>query len=368
LALAISHDIPLAPLTTLELGGPARHLIVAEDDGTVVEALRWAAARALAVLVLGGGSNLVVADTGFPGLVIRMATRGISFDDAGAGAGAGEVTLMQVAAGEPWDGVVAETVRRGLAGLECLSGIPGLAGATPIQNVGAYGQEVAESIRAVRVVDRQTLDVRELPAEACAFGYRASAFKREPDRWVVLGVTFALRRDGAPAVRYAELERALAAGLARAPAAATPARATLAGVRDTVLALRRAKSMVIDPGDPNRRSVGSFFMNPIVPADHAARLVARLVAEGLVHDAAGVPQFPGGGDRVKLSAAWLIERAGLGKGYRDGAVGISSRHALALVHHGGGTTAALLALADRVRDAVEHRFGVRLEREPVVVG
>jgi UDP-N-acetylmuramate dehydrogenase len=362
LALEIVHEAPLAPLTTLELGGPARHLVVAGDDATIIEALRWAADRQLPVMVLGGGSNLVIADAGFPGLVIRIATRGLTFDRAAAG-GAGDHALVQVAAGEPWDGVVAETVRRGLAGLECLSGIPGLAGATPIQNVGAYGQEVAESIRAVQVVDRRTLVVHEMAPADCAFGYRDSTFKHHPDRWLVLGVTFALRRDGIPVVRYPELDRALAARGA--------ARATLADVRDTVLSLRRAKSMVIDaddPGAPNRRSVGSFFTNPIVSSSESDRLVERLVAGGVVADAAAVPRFPAGADRVKLSAAWLIERAGFGKGFRDGAVGISSRHALALVHHGGGTTAALLALADRVQGGVEQRFGVRLVREPVVVG
>jgi UDP-N-acetylmuramate dehydrogenase len=361
LVLEIAHQAPLAPLTTLELGGPALHLVVAGDDAVVLEALRWAGARELPVLVLGGGSNLVIGDAGFPGLVIRIATRGITFDRVAEPTT--NIALVTVAAGEPWDAVVAETVRRGLAGLECLSGIPGLAGATPIQNVGAYGQEVAEVIHAVQVVDRRTFEVHELSAAACAFGYRDSAFKHHPDRWLVLGVTFALRRDGVPVVRYPELDRALAARGA--------ARATLADVRDIVLSLRRAKSMVIDADDagaPNRRSVGSFFMNPIVSADEADRLTRRLVVEGVVADAAAVPRFPAAADRVKLSAAWLIERAGFVKGYREGAVGISSRHALALVHHGGGTTAALLALADHIRDTVERRFGVRLAREPVVVG
>jgi UDP-N-acetylmuramate dehydrogenase len=352
--LPLAHDVPLAPLTTLELGGPARHLVTATDEATVLEALRWAGAHALPVLALGGGSNLIVSDSGFPGLVIQLAMRGIVFEEAG------EFTEMRVAAGEPWDGVVAETVRRGLAGLECLSGIPGLAGATPIQNVGAYGQEVAESIRTVRVAHRQTLEVRELLPGDCAFAYRDSIFKHHPERWVVLGVTFGLRNGGAPAVRYPELQQALSRAATGAP--------TLAQVRDAVLALRRGKSMVIEPGDPNRRSVGSFFMNPIVPAAEADRLIERLVREHVVANAAEVPRFPAGGDRVKLSAAWLIERAGLGKGFRQGAVGISSRHALALVHHGGGTTAALLALADQVQGTVERRFSVRLAREPVVVG
>ena len=353
MSLEIADQTPLAPLTTLELGGPARHLATVADEAGALEALRWAAARSLPVFVLGGGSNVVVSDAGFPGLVIRIALRGVAFESAG------DRVHARVAAGEPWDGVVAETVQRGLAGLECLSGIPGLSGATPIQNVGAYGQDVAETIVSVRAVDRQTLDVVELPAAACGFGYRDSAFKHAPDRWLVLGVTFALRADGVPTVRYPELAKALAAH-GGAP--------TLAGVRDTVIALRRAKSMVIDPADPNRRSVGSFFMNPVVGAAEADRVVAQLVAEGIVTDAAAVPRFPAGAGEVKLSAAWLIERAGLTRGLRAGAVGISSRHTLALVHHGGGTTRELLALADRVRDTVERRFGVRLQREPVLLG
>jgi UDP-N-acetylmuramate dehydrogenase len=361
--LAIADNVSLAPLTTLELGGPARHLAMVTDEATLVEALRWARARALPVLVLGGGSNLVVADRGFDGLVIRVANRGMSFVNDGA------VERVQVAAGEPWDEVVAEAVRRDLAGIECLSGIPGLTGATPIQNVGAYGQEVADSIRSVRVLDRDGLGARDLSTESCGFGYRDSVFKQQPERWIVLGVTFALRPGGAPAIRYRELEQALAGGAGGALRSTPP----LAEVRATVLRLRRAKSMVIDSADENRRSVGSFFMNPIVPAAEAARLVDAWRAQGLVAADEVVPQFPAPAsaaepahDRIKLSAAWLIERAGFSKGFRRGPVGISTRHALALVHHGGGTTTELLALATLIQDSVEQRLGVRLAREPVV--
>ena len=367
MTLAIADDVSLAPLTTLELGGPARHLAVIADEATLVEALGWARARGEPVLVMGGGSNLVVADRGFGGLVVRMANRGISFVNDGS------VERLQVAAGEPWDQLVAEAVRRDLAGIECLSGIPGLVGATPIQNVGAYGQEVADCVRSVRVLDRQTLGARDLAREACEFGYRDSVFKRQPDRWIVLGVTFELRPGGAPAIRYRELEQALAAGAPGTGAGAAGSTPTLAEVRDTVLRLRRAKSMVIDPTDANRRSVGSFFMNPIVSAAEAARLIAGWRAQGLVAADQAVPQFPApptaaepARDRVKLSAAWLIERAGFSKGFRRGAVGISTRHALALVHHGGGTTTELLALADLIQGTVEQRLGVRLAREPVV--
>ena len=248
--------VPLAPLTTLGLGGPARHFVAAVDEEILVEALRWAHARRLPVLVLGGGSNLVVGDAGFDGLAIQIATRGLGFDDAGG---------VTAAAGEPWDALVAAVVARDLAGLECLSGIPGLVGATPIQNVGAYGQEVAETIRAVRVIERGSWRVQELPPEACGFGYRDSAFKRDPDRFVVLGVTFGLRRGGAPTLRYRELSDALG----------THERPTLAETRQTVIALRAAKSMVIREDDPNRRSVGSFFTNPIVSAADAAAVAAR---------------------------------------------------------------------------------------------
>jgi UDP-N-acetylmuramate dehydrogenase len=348
----VRDDVPLAPLTTLELGGRARHLVEAPTEQAVLEALRWAQARGVPAFILGGGSNVVVGDRGFDGLVVRMTARGRAFATEG-----GE-TRVTAAAGEPWDDLVADTVARGLAGLECLSGIPGLAGATPVQNVGAYGQEVAETIRAVRVVDRRDGSIAELAPEACAFAYRDSAFRRAPERWVVLAVTFGLRAGGAPTLRYRELADALAGDAAP----------TLATTRATVLALRRRKSMVIDAADPNRRSVGSFFTNPIVAADVAERLAARAAALGLVPAAADVPRWPAGPGRVKLSAGWLIERAGIVKGQRAGAVGVSTRHALALVHHGGGTTAALLALARTVRDAVAARFGVTLAPEPIFVG
>ncbi|HVZ89563.1 MAG TPA: UDP-N-acetylmuramate dehydrogenase [Polyangia bacterium] len=347
MAPAIRDGVPLAPLTTLQLGGPARHLVEATQESDIAEALRWATARALPVAILGGGSNLVIADAGFDGLVLRIATRGRRFEPGG------DATLVTAAAGEPWDDLVAEVVARDLAGLECLSGIPGLAGATPIQNVGAYGQEVAETIHAVRVLERASGEVRELPAEACGFGYRDSAFKRAPDRFVVLGVTFALRPGGPPALRYRELAEALA-GLPNP---------SLADTRATVLALRARKSMVIAPADPNRRSAGSFFMNPIV----AARLASEVAARAGVADAE-MPRWPAGAGRVKLAAGWLIERAGIAKGMRRGAVGVSTAHALALVHHGGGTTAELVALAAEIRNRVRDRFGVTLVPEPTFLG
>jgi len=358
-AIEIRDDVPLGPLTTLELGGRARHFVDAGDEAAVVEALQWAASRRLPIAILGGGSNLVVDDAGFAGLVVRIATRGRSFE---AIVGEKELTLT-AAAGEPWDDLVAETVVRELAGLECLSGIPGLVGATPIQNVGAYGQEVADTIRGVRVLERGSWRIRELAPAACAFGYRDSLFKRDPQRFVVLAVTFGLRPGGAPTLRYRELADALSddtAGRRTEP--------TLAEARHAVLTLRRKKSMVLADGDPNRRSVGSFFMNPILDAAEATAVGARAVAAGVIATAGEMPRWPAGVDRVKLSAAWLIERAGFSKGLRRGPVGLSSAHALALVHHGSGTAAALVALAREIRDTVRARFGVTLVPEPTFVG
>ncbi len=346
-AIVIHDGVPLAPFTTLELGGPARHFVEAADEGALIEALRWADDRKLPVAILGGGSNMVVADEGFDGLVIRIATRGVRFETSG-----GEATVT-AAAGEPWDALVAAAVGRGLGGVECLSGIPGLVGATPIQNVGAYGQEVAETIRAVRVLERGTWQMRELPPEDCGFGYRDSAFKRDPTRFVVLAVTFALRPGAAPALRYREL----AESLSSRPAP------TLGEARAAVLALRAGKSMLVTAGDPNRRSVGSFFTNPIVEAQQAEAVAGRAGADG-----ARMPLWPAGDGRIKLSAGWLIERAGVARGLRRGPVGVSSAHALALVHHGGGTTAALIALAQEIREAVRVRFGVTLVPEPTFVG
>lgn len=359
LHLSIETDVSLAPLTTLDLGGRARYFVRAADDDVVWQAVSWAKARGLPLVVLGGGSNVIVSDAGVEGLVLSIATRGVRFDDGG---------LVTAAAGEPWDVVVAATVARGWAGLECLTGIPGLVGATPIQNVGAYGQEVAETIREVRALERRTGQVVTLTSGACAFGYRDSLFRRHPDDYVVLGVTFALRPGGPPTVRYLELERALDSGAPPAEPSSHQGQRTLANVAATVRALRARKSMLLDSSDPNRRSAGSFFTNPVLDGPALAVLAARAVAAGVVARPEEVPRFEGPAGRFKIPAAWLIERSGFTKGLRRGPVGISSAHALALVHHGGGTTAALLALAQEIRDAVHARFGVALEREPVLVG
>jgi UDP-N-acetylmuramate dehydrogenase len=319
--------VKLADYTTLRLGGPARDFITASTSAELIDAVERADSP---VLILGGGSNLVVADDGYPGAVVHIATQGLEFDG----------TTVTVAAGEPWDAVVRRTIDHGLAGLECLSGIPGLAGATPIQNVGAYGQDVAETIAWVRVYDRLARKIQTLPNEACYFAYRTSLF-RGTGRYIVLEVCFELRRQRRP-VRYAEL------------AALTGADATLADVREMVLSLRRRKGMVVDPADPDTNSAGSFFTNPVVDAAQAPP---------------GAPRFDAGAGQVKVPAAWLIDHAGFAKGYPgpDGAR-ISTKHTLALTNPGGATTESLVALAREIRDTVLDRFGIELHPEPILIG
>lgn len=346
-------DAPLAPLTTLGLGGPARRLVEVTDESELIGAVRDADAAGEPVLLLGGGSNVVIADAGFDGTVIRIATRGVETRREG------DRVLLSVAAGEPWDELVAFAVGERLAGIECLAGIPGLAGATPMQNVGAYGQEVAQTITGVRVFDRRTAEARELPAAACGFRYRHSAFKGD-DRHVVLGVTYAL-------VPEAELSQPIAyAELARTLGVQPGERAPLTETRAAVLGLRRGKGMVLDPADPDSRSAGSFFTNPILDADAFAALTAR------VHERLGpdvrLPAFPEDDGRTKTSAAWLIDRAGFGPGTRRGQVAQSGKHALALVNLGGAQTADLVAFAREIAAGVRDAFGVALVPEPVFVG
>jgi UDP-N-acetylmuramate dehydrogenase len=319
--------VELAALTTLRLGGPAASYVEPRDEAELIEAARDAA------LIMAGGSNLVVADEGVPGTVVRIT------NDAAEDSG----TRLHVAAGAEWDRLVASCVAADLRGFECLSGIPGSVGATPIQNVGAYGQEVAETIEAVRVFDRETGRVELMSAADCGFGYRTSVFKYH-DRRVVLAVMFRLRRSGQSGpIRYAELARAL-----DVPVGGT---APLADVREAVLALRRRKGMVIDAADPDSVSAGSFFTNPILDAAPD-----------------GAPTWPEADGRVKTSAAWLIEQAGFHKGYGNGRVGISTKHTLALVNRGGATTAELMALAHEIAAGVHDRFGIALHPEPVLVG
>lgn len=351
------EDTPLAAWTTLGVGGRARFFVEARDEAEVAEAIAWAAARGLATLVLGGGSNLLVADRGFDGLVLRPRILGITTRVTTHNRGAG--VEIEAGAGEPWDGLVARAVAEGWAGIECLSGIPGDVGATPIQNVGAYGQEVAETIVHVRAIERPTGEIVTLDAARCGFGYRDSVFKREDrDRFVIARVGFALRSGGAPSLRYAELAKKLAS-------VASP---SLADVREAVIALRRGKSMVLDRDGENGKSAGSFFMNPTLDAADAAAVEARVASSDVLAPGETMPRWPAASARVKLSAAWLIERSGFRKGAGDGAVGLSTKHTLAIVNRGGATAAEIVAFARRVRDSVLDRFGVRLTPEPVMVG
>jgi UDP-N-acetylmuramate dehydrogenase len=343
----------LAPHTTLRLGGPAGRLVVASIPDEILQIVRDGERAGGPPLVLAGGSNVVIGDGGVPGTVLLLRTSGIR----PARAGDGEV-LVTVEAGQDWDEVVAWAVAERLVGIECLSGVPGSAGATPIQNVGAYGQEVAETIASVRVLDRARGDVCDLSPAECRFAYRSSLF-RHNDRYVVLAVTFRLRRGGVSApIRYAELARALDVTVG--------ASAPLADVRSAVLALRAGKGMVLDPTDPDTYSVGSFFVNPVLDPPAYAALRSRAVETVGTEPAS----WPADGGAVKVSAAWLIERAGFGKGYAGNhpGVSISGKHTLALTNRGTGTTAALLGLAREIRDGVAKAFDVELRPEPVLIG
>ncbi|MFI0405377.1 UDP-N-acetylmuramate dehydrogenase [Actinomadura sp. 3N508] len=348
-----AEEVNLAGYTTLRLGGPARRFVEATTEAELVTAIRDADDAGEPVLVLGGGSNLVVSDAGFAGTVVHVGTRGA--ERAGAD---GDRVLVRVQAGEDWDPFVARCVADGLSGVECLSGIPGRVGATPIQNVGAYGQDVSETVVGVRAYDRHTRALVTLDRDACRFTYRHSAFKGH-DRYVILDVTYALHEsEESQPIAYAELARRL--GVQPGD------RVTLKEARDAVLELRRGKGMVLDAADPDTRSAGSFFTNPILEPDRLADLERR-VAERLGPDAA-FPRYPETGGRIKTSAAWLIDRAGFAKGHTLGPARISTKHTLALTNPGGASTADLLALAREVRGGVRDAFGVELVNEPVLIG
>ncbi|MEV0979089.1 UDP-N-acetylmuramate dehydrogenase [Streptomyces sp. NPDC049915] len=344
------HDAPLAPLTTLRLGGPATRLLTASSDAEVIEAVREADATGTPLLIIGGGSNLLIGDKGFPGTALRIATRGVELTG----------TTLELAAGEIWTDAVARTVEAGLAGIECLAGIPGSAGATPIQNVGAYGQDVSATITEVIAYDRHTHRTVTLANADCAFSYRHSRFKQDPDRYVVLRVRFALEDAGglsAP-IRYAETARALGVE----PGDRVP----LADARDTVLKLRAGKGMVLDPDDHDTWSAGSFFTNPILPDTAFAAFRARV--HGRLGAGTEPPAYPARDGHTKTSAAWLIDKAGFTKGYGTGPARISTKHTLALTNRGEATTEDLLALAREVVAGVHEAFGVTLVNEPVTVG
>jgi UDP-N-acetylmuramate dehydrogenase len=366
----IQENVPLAPLTTLGVGGPARFFAEVHGEGDLFEALAFAERQQLPIFVLGGGSNVLVADEGFPGLVVRVAIRGI-----GTGS-VSDLSLLQTStdgsdrsltlpvphqppavsiatgAGEDWDEFVRQCVERNLAGIECLSGIPGLVGGTPVQNVGAYGQEVSETITKVRAFDRQSKQIVELSNADCRFAYRASIFNStETNRYIVLAVNYVLRPGGDPAIRYPDLKNYFSD---------RGGKPTLAEVREAVIAIRSRKGMVIVSDDPDCRSAGSFFKNPIVSREALAK-IEREVGEA-------PPSFPAAGGQVKVPAAWLIERAGFQKGYARGRVGISSKHTLAVINRGGATANEVLWLVNEIRGRVGQRFGIDLLPEPVLIG
>jgi UDP-N-acetylmuramate dehydrogenase len=338
------RDLALAPYTTLRIGGPARWFAEAISEDDIQAGVAFSREHGLPLFILGGGSNLLVSDLGFPGLVLHIALRGATQHSGDS--------LFSVAAGEPWDGFVAMTVAGGWAGLECLSGIPGTVGGTPVQNVGAYGQEVSQTITAVRAFDRQTQQFVTLTNSDCEFAYRRSIFNSTArERYIVSRVDYSLIKDGKPALNYDDLKRCFGD---RSPA--------LAEVRTAVLAIRERKGMLIVPGQGDSLSAGSFFKNPVVPVAALQR-----IAEMLATQPESIPRYPAGDGAVKVPAAWLLEQAGFRKGYVFGNAGISSRHTLALINRGGAKAADLIALRNKIVEAVEYRFGIHLEPEPVWV-
>src|SRR5579864_1232798 len=347
--MLLQENVPLAPLTTFRLGGPARFLVEAKSAGEIEEAVAFAHAKNLTPFVLGGGSNLLVSDSGWPGLVLQIAIPGIERRS-------GEVdgkALFEVGAGELWDRFVSHAVLAQCAGIECLSGIPGSVGGTPVQNVGAYGQEVAETISSVQALDLRDGQARELCNEACGFEYRTSIFNTsEKGHYIILRVTYVLRPGGEPRIEYADVRKYFA-----------ERRPTLVETREAVRQIRASKSMLITPGDEDARSAGSFFKNPVLSASEHLALAERAAARSLQ-----IPSYPALEARRKISAAWLVEQSGLHKGYTRGPVGISRKHALAIVNRGGAKAADVIALKNEIHQRVLDCFGVQLHPEPVFVG
>jgi UDP-N-acetylmuramate dehydrogenase len=341
-------DILLAPYTTFKIGGPARWFAEAASEADIVEGVKFARERELPLFVLGGGSNLLVSDAGFGGLVLRIALRGISqFYES-------DRLIFKVAAGEGWDDFVGHAVAVDCAGVECLAGIPGTVGGTPVQNVGAYGQEVSQTIVGVRALDLRSNEFVEIDALACGFAYRQSLFNTsQKGRYIVTRVDYSLHSGGSPTLNYADLKRHFA-GRDSVP--------SLAEVAKAVRQIRRSKGMFLVAGDPDCASAGSFFKNPVVDWDKLAAIAAA-VPPGTV-----LPQYPAGEGKVKLAAAWLLEQAGFEKGYGSGRAGLSSRHTLALINRGGASAEDVLRLSGEIVAGVEAKFGVKLEREPVVLG
>ena len=345
----IQENVPLAPLTTFQVGGPARYFVEAQSEPDVRAAVEQARSRSLPLFVLGGGSNLVIADSGFPGLVLKVALTGVTEQRQ-----KGKV-IFEVGAGEDWDSFVARAVAGECAGLECLSGIPGTVGGTPVQNVGAYGQEVKDTITSVRVLEVGSGEVRQLSNAECGFRYRSTMFNTTGrGRYIVLRVTFTLTSGGKPHIAYADLRKYFE-GRKDPP--------TLSETREAVRRVRLSKAMLIVPGDDDCRSAGSFFKNPILSQEKFAEVEAAAARLSQT-----LPKWPAEGNRVKIPAAWLVEQAGFRKGFTRGAVGISRKHALAIVNRGTATAADIVALKDEVQKAVLGSFGIELQPEPVFVG
>ncbi len=351
--MTIQENIPLAPLTTLQVGGEARYFAEAKREDEVREAVQFAKSRGLPLFVLGGGSNLVVADSGWPGLVLRIAIGGIATPTTNDAASSG--VLFSVGAGVNWDDFVAQAIVQNCAGIECLSGIPGSVGGTPVQNVGAYGQEVAATIEAVRAFDIKENRVVLLPNPACGFRYRASIFNTtESGRYIILRVNYRLKRGGAPSLKYADLQDYFARSK-------TPP--SLAETRTAVCEIRRSKGMLLVAGDDDCRSAGSFFKNPVLNEAQFKALAARAAAKGLE-----IPSYPALDAQHKISAAWLVEHSGFSKGYVAGAAGISHKHALALINRGDAKASDIVALKDEIRYRVQEAWAIALEPEPVFAG
>ncbi|HEY6248430.1 MAG TPA: UDP-N-acetylmuramate dehydrogenase [Candidatus Angelobacter sp.] len=348
--MTIQENVALAPLTTFQVGGPARWFADCASEPEVQEAAVHAMQHHLPLLVLGGGSNLVIADQGWPGLVLKVSIKGMEETAQG---------FFRVAGGEDWDSFVAHAVKENYAGIECLSGIPGTVGGTPVQNVGAYGQEVSETVVYVRVLEIASGKIIELSADECGFSYRASIFNNgSRGRYIVLWVAYQLVKDGAPRIEYADVKKYFAAkSCAESP--------TLQQVRDAVRDIRRSKAMLIVEGDPDSHSAGSFFKNPLVTVADADRIQA-LAGKKVVDRT--LPRYPGPDGLVKLPAAWLVEHAGFRKGYTRGSVGISSKHSLAIVNRGGATAGDIIALKEEIKNRVQEVWGIQLQPEPELVG
>jgi UDP-N-acetylmuramate dehydrogenase len=362
--MTIQENVPLAPLTTLQVGGAARYFAELKREDEVSEVVQFARGRDLPLFVLGGGSNLLVADSGWPGLVQKISVGGISnLNPDGKNNDKSNAVLFSVGAGVDWDDFVAQAVVQNCAGVECLSGIPGSVGGTPVQNVGAYGQEVSDTIESVRAFDTQTDRIVVLPRPACGFRYRSSIFNTtERGRYIILRVNYRLKRGGTPALKYADLQRHFAERLA---AKQMP---TLAETREAVRAIRRSKGMLIVPGDDDCRSAGSFFKNPVLTEEEFKELAERASAEGLEIPSYPVVHSEPLDSQHKVSAAWLVEHSGFAKGYAAGAAGISGKHALALINRGAAHASDIVALKDEIQQAVQRAWGILLEPEPVFVG